>query len=243
MKNNAPQKVSHLSTILWCMVQLMYLAPEKCPRDDSIEVCPTCCCESSDNVEFYNPNLPEPKCKASLPALYKVTFVFTWNSICHPDFNFPHQVFTPPSMASHNTKYRMWDACMDNTSIGVGLLSQHGVTSVVEQEYLAAGDNVLDFSRGVAVPGGVGETSNNLTVNATHQWVSVASMLAPSPDRMVGFADLRMCGGDVWKENMTVCLEMFSTATATEKVTGVMERNSLQANNCSFGYVQLDLVS
>ena len=189
MKNNALQKVSHLSTI--CSVKAgaiefyctstMYLAPDMCPRDDPIEACPTCCCESSDNVEFYNPNLPEPECKTLFPALYEVTFVFRWNTVCHPDFNFPSQVFTPPSMVSHNTEYRMWDACMDNTSIGVGLLSQHGVTSVVEQEYLAAGDNVLDFSRGVAIGGGVGETSNNLTVDATHQWVSVASMLAPSP--------------------------------------------------------------
>ena len=164
-------------------------------------------------------------------------------SIMQIDFTFPRQVFTPPSMVSHNTEYKMWDACMDNTSIGVGILSQHGVTSVVEQQYLAAGDNVLDFSRGVAIRGGVGETSNTLTVDASHQWVSVASMLAPSPDRMVGFADLRMCDGDEWKGRMMVCLELFSTATATEKVIGVMERNSLQANNCSFGYVQLNLVS
>ena len=214
-----------------------------CFRDDPIEECPTCCCQTSDNAEFYNPDLPEPVCTAPNPANYELTFVFRWDAICHPDFTFPRQVFTPPSMVSHNTEYKMWDACMDDTSIGVGILSQHGVTSVVEQQYLAAGDNVLDFSRGVAIRGGVGETSNTLTVDAAHQWVSVASMLAPSPDRMVGFADLRMCDGDEWKESMMVCLELFSTATATEKVIGVMERNSLQANNCSFGYVQLDLVS
>ena len=48
-----------------------------CPRKDPIAECSTCCCDSSENVEFYNPDRPEPWCSAP-PAVYTVTFVSTW---------------------------------------------------------------------------------------------------------------------------------------------------------------------
>ena len=131
----------------------------------------------------------------------------------------------------------MWDACMDHASIGIGLMSQLGITNIIKQEYLAAGDAILDTFEADTILGGVGNTSRNLMVNAIYQWVSVGAMLAPSPDRFVGVADIRMCDGDQWRESMKVCLELFSTATATDKIVAEMERNSLQANNCSFGYV------
>ena len=83
--------------------------------------------------------------------------------------------------------------------------------------------------------------SSNLIVDKNHQFVSAISMLVPSPDRLVGVADLRLCDGDEWRENVKVCFELFSTATATDKVAGEMERNSLQAGNCSFGYVEFSL--
>ena len=131
---------------------------------------------------------------------------------------------------------------MDNVTIGVGIMSQLGDTSILDQEYLAAGDTILDTAVGEMVLAGVGESSINLTVNAYYQWVSAGLMLFPSVDRMVGVVDLRLCDGDVWKQSVKVCLELFSTATASEKIVGEMERNSLQANNCSFGYVEITLL-
>jgi hypothetical protein len=103
-------------------------------------------------VEFYNPDAEEPECTAP-PAIYEMKFVFTWSAVCHPDYYFPDESkWSPPTGASHNPGYRMWDACMDNASPGVGF-------------------------------------------------------------------------------------ELFSTATATEKVVPTTQRNSLQSMNCSFGYV------
>ena len=115
-------------------------------------------------------------------------------------------------------------------------------TSVITQEYIVAGDKILDSAVGDVIFGGVGTSSRNLTVDKDHQWVSAVLMLAPSPDRMVGVADLRLCDGDTWKESVKVCLELFSTATDSERVAPEMERNSLQANNCSFGYVEFNLL-
>ena len=128
---------------------------------------------------------------------------------------------------------------MDNPSIGVSILSEQGVTSILAQEYEAAGDNVLSSIVGDIILGGVGKTSRNLTFDKDHQLASAGLMLVPSLD--LGVADLILCDGDEWKDKVKVCLELFSTASTSERVAPEMERNSLQANNCSFGYVEFNL--
>ena len=208
----------------------------ECPREDPIPECPSCCCSSSEDVEFYNPDLPEPWCTAP-PAVYSVKFVGTWSGVCNPDYYFSNAHWSPPTGASHNTKYQMWNACMDDPSPGVARVSQTGDTSVIEQEYLRAGENILDTFKGVRFDG-PGMSSSNLTVDKYHQWVSAVSMLAPSVDRMVGVADLRLCDGYDWKKTIKVCAELFSTATRSDRVYAPMLRNSIQFNNCSFGYFE-----
>ena len=224
------------------MLPSVPIVPEQCPGDVPAEDCPTCCCDSSDNIEFYNPDSPEPDCTAR-PATYEMKFLFTWTGVCNPDYYFPNESkWSPATGASHNTEYRMWDACMDDPSLGVGLVSRTGDTSVINQEYTEAMENILDTAQGELVPMGSGMTSAELKMDADHQWVSAISMLVPSADRLVGVADLRLCDGDEWKESVRVCFELFSTATASERVAAEMERNSLQASNCSFGYIEFTLL-
>ena len=207
-----------------------------CPRKDPISECATCCCKSSENLEFYNPAQPEPWCSAP-PAVYTVTFVGTWTGVCHPDYYFSNAHWSPPTGASHNIEYQMWDACMDNVSPGVAQVSQTGSTRLIRGEYAAAGDNIPDTFVSGGISGG-GVTSSDLRVDKYHQWVSTVTMLAPSRDRMVGVADLRLCNGYDWKRSLKVCSELFSTATMSERVHPSMQRNSIQWNNCSFGYFE-----
>lgn len=210
--------------------------PTTCPRKSQISECSTCCCNSSENVEFYNPDRPEPWCTAP-PARFSVRFVGTWSRVCHPDYYFSSAHWSPPTGASHNTKYQMWDACMGNVSRGVALVSQFGTTTVIFREYSAAGDNILDTFRASGILG-VGATSRDLIVDSAHQWVSTVTMLAPSADRMVGVANLRLCEGHDWKRSVKVCSELFSTATRSSRVHDAMQRNTIQSNNCSFGYFE-----
>ena len=126
---------------------------------------------------------------------------------------------------------------MDNPSPGVALVSQTGSTSVIQQEYVAAGESILDTFIGNVINGG-GEVSSDLEINKYYQWVSAVSMLAPSLDRMVGVAGLRLCDGVDWKRSVKVCSELFSTATKSDRVHPPMQRNSVQWNNCSFGYFE-----
>jgi len=109
--------------------------------------------------------------------------------------------------------------------------------STEEGEYEAAGDSILDTFRADLIDG-VGATSRDLDVDKDHQWASVVTMLAPSLDRMAGVANLRLCDGHDWKRYVKVCAELFSTATKSDRFFPPMQRNTIQWNNCSFGYFE-----
>ena len=173
--------------------------------------------------------------------MYNVTYVGTWKEVCQPDYYFSETHWSPPTMAAHNTSYGMWDACMDNATAGVAQVSQTGNTTQIRIEYAMAGDAILNTSQGNLI-NGAGSTSAILAVNSDYQWVSVISMLVPSVDRLVGVADLRLCNGTDWKNYVKVCTELFSTATKSERVSEPMERNSVQYDNCSFGYFEFTLI-
>ena len=126
---------------------------------------------------------------------------------------------------------------MVNVSDGVARVSQTGSTVTINQEYVAAGDNILDTFQG-GVFFGPGESSAELDVDNKHQWVSAVTMLAPSLDRMMGVANLRLCKGYDWKRRVVVCGELFSTATKSNRVFNETERNTIQFKNCSFGYFE-----
>ena len=183
------------------------------------------------------------------PATYEMKFTFTWNEVCHPGTLKGYSVFPPvwswPVGVSHNAEYRMWDACMDDVSVGVGLISQIGLTFVIEQEFEAARSNILDraiYSGPLLYIAPETVFSMNLKVDKDHQLVSAVSNRGPTPDQLVGVADLDLCDGEKWRQSVKVCFELFSTGAASERVAGEMERNSVQFNNCSFGYIQLNLV-
>ena len=94
---------------------------------------------------------------------------------------------------------------------------------------------------GDALPYGSGTTSIYLTLDKDHQYVSALTRLIPSPDYVVGVADLHLCDGDTWKERVKVCFELFSTAAASERVAPEMMRNSVQGHNCSYGFAEFSL--
>ena len=123
---------------------------------------------------------------------------------------------------------------MFNVSEGVALVSQLGRVDVIEAEYAAQGDLVKDVILGTRIEQD-GETNVNFTVNSTHNYVSVLSMLAPSVDQMVGVSRLDLCNGNKWRRYVKVCAELFSTATKSDRVA---TPNSIQMSNCSFGYFE-----
>ena len=67
-----------------------HTARDVCPAvADQPEDCRTCCCKSSDNVDFFHPGgNTRTECRAYESAEYKASLIPTINPICHPDFSF-----------------------------------------------------------------------------------------------------------------------------------------------------------
>ena len=70
--------------------------------------------------------------------------------------------------------------------------------------------------------------------------VTVMMMMGGTPDRIVGTTNLFMCRKAGWRNRVKICAELFSTATASERVA---DRNSVQGGNCSFGYFRFARVA
>ena len=169
--------------------------------------------------------------------------MFTWSDTCHPESYSDVSRWEAIVGLSHNTNYRLWDACAADVSPGLSEASQTGTLNILGNEILnanIAGD-LLDTSGNTLFANAFGTSQGDLIIDNSHQWVSTFVRQVPSSDHFVGVADLRLCNGNTWKESVKVCLELFSTSTASSRVSGPDERNSVQANNCSYGYVQFTL--
>jgi len=163
-----------------------------------------------------------------------VRFKSTWTEEAHPDYYFPTAHWSPLTGVSHSPSYEVWNGCMFNVSQGVALVSQFGSVGTIEAEYTAQGDLVKDTILGKRIEQDR-ETSDDFTVDSSHNYVSVLTMLAPSLDRIAGVSRLDLCNGDRWRRYVKVCAELFSTATKSERF-GIP--NTIQMNNCSFGYFE-----
>ena len=110
------------------------------------------------------------------------------------------------------------------------------ISAKIVSEYKANSQYVLDSFVTSLLKSGAGNVTAELRLDSEHQYVSVVTMLAPSADRMMGVSSLRLCEGSEWKPEVKLCGELFSTATRSQRVSS--PRNSIQSNNCSFGYFE-----
>ena len=93
------------------------------PVEDQPKNCRTCCCKSSNNVEFYHPEDPShTECGASENAMYKVSLIPTISTSCHPRYPFENgsnaAYFSDILIGSHGPA-RLIDTCVRDYSDNV----------------------------------------------------------------------------------------------------------------------------
>lgn len=95
-----------------------------CPPAEFIpDKCRTCCCLSSDNVEFFHLNAPSVPCGSTESATYKVILKNYYNPTCHPNYIVPPGLetgqllyFTRPSVSAHRP-VQVLDRCFVDRDI------------------------------------------------------------------------------------------------------------------------------
>lgn len=149
---------------------------------------------------------------ADFSAAYRVVFESTWSQISHPHPNggesFPANAhFSPLIGATHSISATFWsDGAL--ASPGIEQMAETGATALLHNEFRNAGGAVAAIISAAGLsstPGSV--QAAPFTTDRQHPYVTLVSMIAPSPDWFVGVSALSLLDENGnWRDNVQVTL-------------------------------------
>ncbi len=165
---------------------------------------------------------------ASPSATYRVTFRTDWTQAAFPT-KFPaDRHFSGLVGATHNEGMAFWNE---------GSLASVGIQNMAETGQKTALLDEVDRARraghadAALSGGGIAATQSEVTleftVTQTHPFVTLVSMVAPSPDWFVGVHKLALFQANQWQTKVTLPLEVYDAGTD---------------NGASFGSADLEAV-
>ena len=140
-------------------------------------------------------------------ASYRVTFTATWSEDTHPT-NFPSNPhFSGLVGATHHGDVRIWQTG-EVASDGVELMAETGrkATLLHEIEHLIEDGEAHGELSGGGLPTSPATVSLEFGAVSTHPYVTLVSMLAPSPDWFVGVSG-------AWRKRVEVSLRLYDAGT------------------------------
>lgn len=162
---------------------------------------------------------PEPICPppgAAPPdtATYQLTFTSDWSAETHPD-NFPaNPHFSGLIGSTHDSAVVFWEEGA-LASEGVRFVAEFGYKPVLSDEIKAAiqaGTANSEISGGGIGPS-PGSVALQFSVNSDFPLVSLISMVAPSPDWIVGVNSLPLWSDSAWVDSVDVTLYAYDVGT------------------------------
>ena len=151
---------------------------------------------------------------AAEEATYRVTVEGTWTATSHPQ-EYPGDAhFSWLTGATHDEGYRLFEAGGIATP-GLEALAEDGELSPYDAEIEAAIDrgSVGALFQARPIERMPGTTAFEITVDERHPLVSLATMIAPSPDWFTGVADVRLLEKGGWIAEKTLALEAWDAGT------------------------------
>jgi len=147
-------------------------------------------------------------------ATYEVTFDTTWSEQTHPqDFlDDPH--FSGLIGAVHNEHVTFWQEGLE-ASPGIKNMAETGSKDPLNEEIdaaLAEGTALARLS-GEGINPSPGRVSLTFQVDEEHPFVTLVSMIAPSPDWFVGVDTLSLREGGKWMDELVVELPPYDAGT------------------------------
>ena len=157
-------------------------------------------------------------------AKYKVTFNFKWNKIDFP-------IDYPPT--AHFSNLIGWSHSPKNTFFKKGSIASEGIKNMAELGATSTLTNELktkiDQKKGLTnvvgsgLGSGVGEVSIEIGVNKDHSAITLATMLAPSPDWYVAIVNINMLEDGKFISQKTINAQTYDAGTDSG--------NTYQSNN------------
>jgi hypothetical protein len=156
-----------------------------------------------------------PAAMAEAPVRYQVIFERTWSAQSHPQ-DFPLLAhFSPVIGATHNGRYQPF-ALGAAPSSGIEHLCEEGKHQPLDGEIRAA---IADGRAGALIETAEplrdvpGQAKASFEIDAVHPMVSIAAMIAPSPDWCAVAADVSLRENGAWVEQKQVVLEAWDAGT------------------------------
>ena len=135
---------------------------------------------------------------------YEVEFDATWSSSTHPGAYPIGAHFSPLVGATHNDQVSFWDVGA-NASPGMEQMAETGARSTLQAEFLDAGGDTatIILGNGINSPG---LTTKAFDIQPSHSYVTLVTMIAPSPDWFAGVSAFNLRNGNAWMSEVTVGL-------------------------------------
>ena len=150
---------------------------------------------------------------------YTLTFNAKWTSMTHPT-NYPrgrNPHFTTLVGAAHNDSVVFWQRG-EFASAGVEVVAEDGIITVFSGEIRTKETNAVaatETTNSLTITSGISGTTT-LTVSQAHPFVTMISMLAPSPDWFIGIGgfDMRADGSeDTFYDEVVIPLRLYDAGT------------------------------
>jgi len=163
------------------------------------------------------PTTPAP----SATARYRVVFDATWSAATHPNMFPGNPHFSGLVGATHREGYRFWETG-GVASNGMEAMAELGAKSPLDDEIAAAMalDRVEHFLSGGGISASPGSVSLEFDVSLDRAFVSLVSMLAPSPDWFVGVSATSLLEDGDWVDELVVELFVYDAGTDSGETFG-----------------------
>jgi hypothetical protein len=152
---------------------------------------------------------------AAEPATYTVVFERTWSSETHPE-DFPLLAhFSPVIGVTHGKGYDPFKSGA-TPSPGLEKLCEEGKHQPLDAEIkaaIAAGTAGALIETPDPLRSVPGKAETKFTIDEAHPMVSIAAMIAPSPDWCAIAADVQLLENGQWVAEKTVVLEAWDAGT------------------------------
>ncbi len=144
-------------------------------------------------------------------AEYEVAFVGTWSAETHPDGFPPGPHFSPLIGAVHDDAFDMW-TIGELATDGIESMAETGGTSGLDSEVTAA-EPAASVVRGPGVGVSPGTATTTFVATADTPFLSITTMLAPSPDWFAGFDAVALCVEDAWVDSLELEAILYDAGT------------------------------
>lgn len=182
--------------------------------------------EKTQKDEMVN-DKQDKSCCACGYATYKMVFQGLWSRQTHPK-DFPTQTpllhWSNIVGASHSNSYRIWDYG-EYASRAVKYVCEFGSSNILETEMKSHSDKIRTVVKTPQMWGNVLNTRQALfTVTKDFNYVSLITMIGPSPDWCLGISAVNLCQENcTWADKLEI--DLFPWDAGTDSGPSYMSHN------------------